>query len=164
MKQIKCLVILLFAMTVFASCDTYGDYKQDFSPVYPLSGQYYVTVYDANNVALSTAYLYLYNTTDNATDKLWIKLGSSTVKWGILGKIGCDVDALQFSGTAPNLAFSTDGATSSVNFTVASGKVTLDGATTPTNGKSDAIAVTFTTVNGTYTATGFRHTGWDGDE
>jgi len=152
-------------MTVFASCDTYGDYEQDFSPVYPLSGQYYVTVYDANNAILSAGtYLYLYNTTDNATDKLWIKLGSSSVQWGILGKIGCDVKALQFSGKAPNLAVSTNGSTSSVDFTVTSGNVTLDGATTPTNGKSDAITVTFTTANGTYKATGFRHTGWDGDE
>ena len=46
MKPIKYLFFLIFAMVGLISCDTYGDYEQEFSPVYPLSGQYYVKVID----------------------------------------------------------------------------------------------------------------------
>lgn len=155
---------MLFAVVALASCDTYGDYEQDFSPVYPLSGQYFVTVSDADGAALGQAYLYLYNTTNNDTDKLWIKMGSKANPWGILGKINCNVANLEFSGEAPNLAVSTDGATSTTSFSVTSGKLTLNGATTPTEGKSDAIEVSFTVGGKNYQATGFRRTGWGEDE
>ncbi len=44
MKPIKYLFFLMFALVTFASCDTYGDYEQEFAPTYPLGGQYYVKV------------------------------------------------------------------------------------------------------------------------
>ena len=91
MKPIKYLFFLIFAMVGLTSCDTYGDYEQEFSPVYPLSGQYYVKVIDeaGKEIVMHTitdsdgqktdvfgTYMYLYNTTNNDKDKLWIKLPS----------------------------------------------------------------------------------------
>ena len=52
MKPINYLLVLMFAMVTFVSCDTYGDYEQEFAPIYPLSGQYYVKVLDENNEEL----------------------------------------------------------------------------------------------------------------
>jgi len=52
MKSINYLLVLMFAMVTFVSCDTYGDYEQEFAPIYPLSGQYYVKVLDENNEEL----------------------------------------------------------------------------------------------------------------
>lgn len=37
MKPINYLLVLMFAMVTFVSCDTYGDYEQEFAPIYPLS-------------------------------------------------------------------------------------------------------------------------------
>ena len=98
MKPINYLLVLMFAMVTFVSCDTYGDYEQEFAPIYPLSGQYYVKVLDENNeeLVMSTIedddesynvygiYMYLYNTADNDKDKLWIKLPNTS-----LFKQGC---------------------------------------------------------------------------
>ena len=177
MKPINYLLDLMFAMVTFVSCDTYGDYEQEFAPIYPLSGQYYVKVLDENNeeLVISTTkdddesynvygtYLYLYNTADNDKDKLWIKLpNTSLFKQGILGKISCNVEELTFNGTAGNMV--ADGTTPVGEFTVTSGKVTLESVTTPTNGKADGIEVKYTLEGKTYTIKGFRRTGWDDDE
>ena len=173
MKPIKYLFFMMFALVALASCDTYGDYDQEFSPTYPLGGQYYVKVYDSNNqeMPMHTAsgsnvygtYLYLYNTADNDKDKLWIKLPSDILfDAGILGKISCDVNARTFSGTASNLE--ADGKTAVGEFTVTSGLMTEQGATTPSNGKADAIEVKYTLNGKTYTVKGFRWTGWPEDE
>jgi len=94
MKPINYLLVLMFAMVTFVSCDTYGDYEQEFAPIYPLSGQYYVKVLDENNeeLVISTTkdddesynvygtYMYLYNTADNDKDKLWIKLPNTSLQ------------------------------------------------------------------------------------
>ena len=178
MKPIKYLFFLIFAMVGLISCDTYGDYEQEFSPVYPLSGQYYVKVIDEAGIEIVMntitdsdgqktdvfgTYMYLYNTTDNDKDKLWIKLPSDELfSTGILGKINCNVKDLTFSGTAGNME--ADGATVNGTFTVNSGILTLKSVTTPTNGKSDGIEVKYTLNGKTYTVTGFRRTGWDADE
>ena len=157
MKPINYLLVLMFAMVTFVSCDTYGDYEQEFAPIYPLSGQYYVKVLDENNeeLVISTiedddesynvygTYLYLYNTADNDKDKLWIKLpNGNKFQSGILGKISCNVEELTFNGTAGNMV--ADGTTPVGEFTVTSGKVTLESVTTPTNGKADGIEVKYT--------------------
>lgn len=177
MKPINYLLVLMFAMVTFVSCDTYGDYEQEFAPIYPLSGQYYVKVLDENNeeLLMSTiedddesynvygTYLYLYNTADNDKDKLWIKLpNGNKFQSGILGKISCNVEELTFNGTAGNMV--ADGTTPVGEFTVTSGKVTLESVTTPTNGKADGIEVKYTLEGKTYTIKGFRRTGWDDDE
>lgn len=178
MKPIKYLFFVLFALVAFTSCETYGDYEQEFSPVYPLSGQYYVKVYDQdgqemlmytykddddNLVEVYGTYLYLYNTADNDADKLWIKLPSDEeFDAGILGKISCNVKTLTFSGAAGNLV--DDGVTPVGEFNVTSGTVTLQSVTTPTEGKADGIEVKYTLNDKTYTVKGFRRTGWSEDE
>lgn len=177
MKPIKYLFFLVFALMTFASCDTYGDYEQEFAPTYPLGGQYYVKVFDENNQEIVMhqmtsggvtynvygTYMYLYNTADNDKDKIWIKLPSDdSFDAGILGKISCDVNARTFSGTAGNME--ADGHTAVGEFTVTSGIMTEKSVTTPTNGKSDGIEVKYTLNGKTYTVKGFRWTAWDEDE
>lgn len=177
MKSIKYLLFLTFALVVFASCDTYGDYDQEFAPTYPLGGQYYVKVLDENNQEIPMhrmtsegvtynvygTYMYLYNTAANDKDKIWIKLPSDDLfDGGILGKISCDVNSLTFSGTAGNME--ADGNTAAGEFTVTSGVMTEKSVTTPTNGKADGIELKYTLNGKTYTVTGFRWTAWDEDE
>lgn len=169
----KYIYSLLFAVLFLTSCDTYGDSDQDFSPIYPLSGQYYVTVCDSDGVALNKAYLYLYNTVNNTADTLWVRLGSNSVNWGVLGKIPCNVKALTFNGDGPNLAFPikvpkdstySDSIIVYKEFTIGLGEVLLDAATTPTKGKSDSIYVDFEVKGVKYSASGFRRTGWSDDQ
>lgn len=177
MKSIKYLLFLTFALVAFASCDTYGDYDQEFAPTYPLGGQYYVKVLDENNQEIPMhqmksgevtynvygTYMYLYNTAANDKDKIWIKLPSDDLfDGGILGKISCDVNSLTFSGTAGNME--ADGNTAVGEFTVTSGVMTEKSVTTPTNGKADGIELKYTLNGKTYTVTGFRWTAWDEDE
>lgn len=151
MKKLKYIFFSLFAIVALAACDTYGDYDTEYSPVYPLSGQYNVTVYDASGTAIDGTYLYLYNTTDNDNDKLWVRMSRSGYgeNWGsILVKVSCDVKALTFG----------DGNT------VSDGKLELNGASTPSGGKADAVSLSFKIDGVSYTAKGYRWSGWEEDD
>lgn len=171
MKQIyKLLTMLLFAVT-FTACETYGDYEVEYSPIYPLSGEWIVNVYDANGVLYPDGSGYTcntYNTADNSTNKMWIKMSTAKLAWGILGKVNCNVDAKDFNGdNIPNLVDSKDGATSETMFTVTNGKVTMDGYDTPTGHKADMIEFTLTNSKypgETIVVKGFRKTGWNGED
>ena len=48
MKKIYKLLAVLLAIVTFSSCETYGDYDVEYSPIYPLSGEWIVNIYDAN--------------------------------------------------------------------------------------------------------------------
>lgn len=169
MKQIKKILISLLAIIAFTSCETYGDYETEYSVIYPLCGEWVVNVYDASGAVTSEGVtLSTYNTTDNAPDKMWMKMGSASSKHGIRGKVNCNVAALDFSGdNVPNLLDSKDGSTSATTFTVSAGKVVLNGHDLSAGQKADAIE--FTLSNSKYpgvtlTVKGFRKTGWEGED
>ncbi|MDR0893034.1 MAG: hypothetical protein LBN24_10530 [Mediterranea sp.] len=173
MKSMKYLLSLVFLVATLTACETYGDYEQEFASIHPLGGEYYVRVFDAHQQPLVMdkikgadvygTYMYLYNTANNDTDKLWIKLpNSSLFNLGIMGKIGCDLKTLTFSGTAGNMA--NDGMTERGEFTVKSGAVTLNGVTTPSGGKADGITVEYILNGQTYTIQGFRRTAWGAED
>ncbi|MDH6304478.1 hypothetical protein M2459_001211 [Parabacteroides sp. PF5-5] len=169
MKYLKYIFLLFISLLTVTSCETYGDYDVEYTPIHPLGGQYRIHVYNAAGEEVYTNYCYIGNTSDYATDKCWIRIGAynlaSSNAWAINGKISCNVDALTFSGAdimnlAGNVASSTE------TFTVTDGKVVLNGKTTPSGAKSDAISFTFTNSRfpgQSFKAEGYRYTGWSGD-
>lgn len=171
MKKFAYIFLMLFA-AVFTACNSEDlDYDIEYSSIHPMGGQYRISIVDeaGEKVALSSSYYcYLSNTSDNATDKCWIRIGnyntSAKYEYSINGKIACDVKSLTFSGTAENLAGNV--ASSDETFTVSNGKIELKGATAPSGTVSDKISFTFTRTNfpgKTYTVTGYRYTGWGED-
>lgn len=168
MKKFTYIFFMLFAV-VFSACNSEDfEYDIEYTPIHPIGGQYRISIVDETGAEVklsSSMYCYLSNTSDNATDKCWIRIGnyntSAKNAYSINGKIACDVKSLTFSGTAMNLAGNVT--SSNENFTVSNGKIELKGATAPSGTVCDKISFTYTRDNfpgKTYTVTGYRYTGW----
>lgn len=168
MKKFIYIFTMLFAVVLSACNSEDFDYDIEYTPIHPIGGQYRVSIVDETGATIklsSSIYCYLSNTSDNATDKCWIRIGnyntSASNEYSINGKISCDVKSLTFSGTAMNLAGNVT--SSDENFTITNGKIELNGATAPSGTVYDKISFTFTRDNfpsKTYTVTGYRYTGW----
>ena len=165
MKQINKLLVILLALVTFSSCETYGDYEIEYTAIYPLCGEWVVNVTGEDGSVLAEGVTCnTYNTTDDATDKMWIKMSVATNDWGVRGKIHCDVTSKSFDGDGiANLLHADDGINSTVTFNI-SGKVIVDGYTTQANTKVDAIEFTLTQNGKSMTVKGFRKTGWEGED
>lgn len=165
MKQINKLLVILLALVTFSSCETYGDYEIEYTAIYPLCGEWVVNVTGEDSGVLAEGVTCnTYNTTDDATDKMWIKMSVATNDWGVRGKIHCDVTSKSFDGDGiANLLHADDGINSTVTFNI-SGKVIVDGYTTQANTKVDAIEFTLTQNGKSMTVKGFRKTGWEGED
>ena len=165
MKQINKLLVILLALVTFSSCETYGDYEIEYTAIYPLCGEWVVNVTGEDGGVLGEGVTCnTYNTTDDATDKMWIKMSVATNDWGVRGKIHCDVTSKSFDGDGiANLLHADDGINSTVTFNI-SGKVIVDGYTTQANTKVDAIEFTLTQNGKSMTVKGFRKTGWEGED
>ena len=73
MKQINKLLVILLALVTFSSCGTYGDYEIEYTAIYPLCGEWVVNVTGEDGGVLAEGVTCnTYNTTDDATDKMWI--------------------------------------------------------------------------------------------
>ncbi|NRF38523.1 lipid-binding protein [Pedobacter foliorum] len=147
-------VLVLVGLTA-ASC------KKDHpevvvSPVYPISGEWYVHVYNEDGSAARPTYATLstYNTSDNVNNIVWMKMLTSAVPYGLLGKVACNVPAKTISGDGTNIAF-----TPNKGFKVLEGKVLLD-ATKLKGSKTiaDSIYVKYSTETDgkTYILSGHR--------
>lgn len=172
MKQLKYILCILVATLGFASCETYGDYEIEYASIHPMGGMYRIAIVDEAGTALSLGsnnYAILSNTADNSKTQCWIRIGAynlaATNAHSINGKINCDLSSLSFSGSnIENLAGNV--VTSETTFSVSNGQIVLQGTTTPSGGKSDSFTFTFTNSRfpgKTYTATGYRYTGWGGE-
>ena len=176
MRMIKRLFILCFFLVIAASCETYKDYEIEYSPVYPLSGEWIVRFTDASVTPATTGIFVMstYNTADNSATQMWIRVTSTSATAAnvaytgrFTGKINCDVAAKTFSGATVANTFYTTGSVTSQTFTITSGTVVKDGYDTATGGKSDKITFTITDTRKpgkTKTVTGFRRTRWLDDE
>lgn len=169
MKQIYKLLTVLLAIVTLSSCETYGDYDTEYTAIYPLCGEWVVSVTDASGKVLKEGVTCsTYNTVDNATDKIWVKMGAAANQWGVRGKINCSVATTSFDGNdIANLLDAADGVNSTSTFSVTGGKVSVNGYTTQANTKVDAIefALTNSKYPGeTLTIKGFRKTGWEGED
>jgi hypothetical protein len=171
MRMIKKLFILCFFLVITASCETYKDYVMEFSPVYPLSGEWLVRFTDTSVTPSVSGLVVLstFNTADNSTNQMWIRATSTSTAAAytgrFTGKISCDVAAKTFSGSAVPNTFYT--AAPIPTFTVTGGTVITDGYDTATGGKSDKITFTITDTRKpgkTITVSGFRRTRWLDDE
>ena len=79
MKQINKLLVILLALVTFSSCETYGDYEIEYTAIYPLCGEWVVNVTGEDGGVLAEGVTCnTYNTTDDATDKMWIKMSVAT--------------------------------------------------------------------------------------
>jgi len=191
MKSIIKSIFLFCVLAVsFMSCETYKDPKVEYSPIYPLSGEWRVRITNVNTGVLDTTAMYTlatYNTSDNVANQMWIRVTPGiagmnpfsllkTVPKTILSKVSCDVAGLSFSttGVTENLtvAASTNWPAYKLNsvidtITVTEAKITLNAVAMPSGVKSDRITfkLTKSKVPGvTFLVDGFRTTRWDEDD
>lgn len=179
MKSIIKSLFLFCVFTVsFTSCETYSDPKVDYSPIYPLSGEWRVRIKNATaDTLINKTGMYTfgtYNTSDNLTNKMWLRTTSAIptfIKTGstpktLLSKISCDVASLTFSttGVVQNLNYTTTAVLDTVVIT--EGKVTLNSVLMPSGVKSDRISfkLTKTKAGISYFIEGYRRTRWAEDE
>lgn len=170
--MIKKLFILCFFLVFTTSCETYKDYVMEFSPVYPLSGEWLVRFTDTSVIPNVSGLFVLstFNTADNSTTQMWIRVTSTSAAYPsytgrFTGKISCDVAAKTFSGS--NVANTFYTAAPIPTFTVTNGAIITNGYDTATGGKSDKITFTITDTRKsgkTITVSGFRRTQWSDDE
>lgn len=164
-------IIICLSLVFVASCETYDDYTIEYSPIYPLSGEWLVRFTDPT-VTPATSGLFVlstYNTSDNSKDQMWIRATSTSATAAnvaypgrFTGKINCNVTDLSFSGENAANTYTTNG-----TFTVTGGTIIKDGYDTATGGKSDKITFTITDSRKpgkVITVTGFRRTRWFEDE
>lgn len=167
MKIFKLFALISLFAFALTSCETYEDQKVEYSPVFPISGQYIVDIYDAASPALpipdQTGYtLYTYNTASNESNVIWVRLSNASNPFGVLAKVSCSVQNLTF-GTEKgiNTLYTTNN-----ELTITEGKVVLNGFDTKSGGKSDLITFKMKpTTNSavTYIIKGFRRTAWPED-
>lgn len=166
MKAIRLFVIIFTLAFLNVSCEK--DPTVDYSPIFPISGEWKVQVKDAatGNLIVATKYIIgTYNTSDNSTTQMWIRCTSSGFPAGgaLRGKINVDVPTKTFSGSnIPDLA-----SAAGTTFTITNGSVILNGATTPSGYKADKISFTYQTTKKpgvTYLVEGYRRTMWPEDE
>ena len=170
--MIKRLIILCFFLVIAASCETYKDYTIDYSPVYPLSGEWLVRFTDTSvtpNTTSGIIVLSTFNTADNSTSQMWIRATSTSTSPSYVGrftgKINCNVTGLSFSGDNAVNTFYT--VAPIPTFSVTEGTVVKDGYDTATGGKSDKITFKMTDTRKAgkvYSVSGFRRTRWLDDE
>lgn len=177
MRIVKKLFIVCFFLVFAAGCETYKDYEIEYSPIYPLSGEWLVRFNDTS-VSPATSGLFVmstFNTADNSKTQMWIRVTSTSATAGNVaytgrfdGKIDCDVAGKTFSGSnISNTYYTTAAVPTTQTFTITGGTIETDGYDTATGGKSDKITFTMTDSRKpgrTFTVTGFRRTRWSDDE
>jgi len=89
MKSIYIKLFIIIIITTFISCNTYPDYKQEFSPSYPIAGDWYVKDYEPGNInfndSRSSYYnLYIYGTSLEPETHIWVD-NNSTTRTGYTG-------------------------------------------------------------------------------
>lgn len=167
MKTFKIIFFALVSLVAVSACENYSDTPVEYSPIYPLSGEWRIKITDLSTNTLVTQTMYTfgtYNTSDNTNNEMWIRTTSSMAGGlGTLrGKISCDVPGLTFGAT--NAAdISATGAT----FSITEGKIILDAVTMPSGVKADKISFNLTTskvAGKTFLFEGYRRTLWPEDE
>lgn len=158
---------MLASVVLFASCakDPIGN-----TATVGMAGEWYVTVdavdengevlyedpYEMGNVIFST-----FNTAANKADEMFVSDNNNF--WEFQVQVKSDPASMTFEteGVAANIVYE-------CGVKISSGKITLDGATTPSGMPADAIEFLLSfddDDNGlTYKVHGYRYTGFAGDE
>lgn len=157
MNKIILSLVSLF-IVVLTSCETYNKkYKQEFSPIYPLCGEWRVNITDNTTQKTARATIYTYDTANKEKDIMWVWVNNK--KYGTKCKIECNVaDGTFGSKKTENKLL---GGTNDIE-----GKIVVNGAKTPSGGTEDSIEITYySSLTGhIYTISGYRRTGWSEDE
>ncbi|PPL04656.1 lipid-binding protein [Parapedobacter indicus] len=174
MKKIFLLPLLyLFGTLLISSCE-----KDDIGGTNgeKTAGEWYVTVVavdEAGNVVYEDDELFgighfhldTYNTVANDPNEMWID--DNTNFWETKGKISVDPNALTFSGEDVQNEYYDS------QFTVTNGKILLKAATTPSGMPADSIVFNLNFSDddypkelgfSSYLVSGYRYTGFAGDE
>jgi hypothetical protein len=170
MRIISKLTILCFFLVFATGCETYKDYEIEYSPVYPLCGEWLVRFTDSSvtpNVTSGLIVMSTFNTADNSTNKMWIRATSTSTSYlgRFDGKIDCNVAGKSFSGANSQNTYYTT--TPVPTFNITEGIIVMNGYDTATGGKSDKITFKMTDTRKpgkVYTVSGFRRTRWLDDE
>ena len=175
-SKIKSLILFIVLSATFIGCETYSDPKVEYSPIYPLSGEWRVRITNLNTGALVANSMYTlgtYNTADNAENQMWIRTTSNIPTFSpatvrtLKAKISCDVQSLSFSTTAvtQNLNVTTNAVLDTIVIT--EGKITLNSVTMPSKVTADRIFFKLTKTKSPgviYSVEGYRRTRWAEDE
>ncbi|MDF3077285.1 MAG: hypothetical protein K0S09_1174 [Sphingobacteriaceae bacterium] len=169
LKHITVALLALITMS-FSACETMDDQEVEYSPVWPISGEWQTHVADENGANVVTTSgsnptgiitLRTYNTSDNVSDKVWVRLGT-TQTYAIWGKATCDVSQRTISGQAlPNDAKANN------TFTIQEAKVFEQAVKVGSGLIADSIYLKYTSTAApgkTYTVKGHRRTRTDGLE
>jgi hypothetical protein len=174
MKKIFILPIaFLVSALLFSSCE-----KDDIGGTNgeKTAGEWYVTVvaideggnvvYDDDELfGIGHFHLDTYNTVANDANEMWID--DNTNFWEFKGKVSVDPNALTFSGTDVQNQYYDS------KFSVSNGKILIGAATTPSGMPADSIVFDVAFDDDTnlpigdavsYRITGYRYTGFTGDE
>ncbi len=188
----KSIIKSIFLFCVFAvsfmSCETYSDPKAEYSPIYPLSGEWRVRITNLNTGSLVSTSMYTlgtYNTSDNVANQMWLRFTSNiptfspdaSIPKTVMSKISCDVVGLSFSTTTgtQNLnvaADKTNWPAYPVNavidtITVTEAKVTLNSVVMPSKVTADRISFKLSKTKApgvVFLVEGYRRTRWAEDE
>ena len=180
MKSIfKSFILFCLFSVSFMSCETYTDPKVEYSPIYPVAGEWRVRITNlTTNGMVSTTTMYTfdtYNTSDNLVDHMWIRCTSSIPTFSpstsfvktIKAKISCDVPSMSFStsGTIQNIHVTTNAVVDTL--TITEGKITPSSVLMPSGVKSDRISFKLSKTKSpgaVYLVEGYRRTRWNEDE
>ena len=157
-KITNILILCILLIASVTSCETYKKkYKQEFSPIYPLCGEWRVNITDNTTKKAVRTTIFTYDTADKDKDVMWIWINDKV--YGTKCKIGCNVANGTFNSKKVDNRLL--GGTNDVE-----GKVVVNGATTPSGGTEDSIEMTYySSLTGhSYHISGYRRTGWSEDE
>lgn len=172
-KLIKTSILTLLVMFCFVSCDTYKDPTVKHDAIHPLSGEWVVlsnTNTTTSAVTDTKLKISTYGTVNNDRDKMWIWINAAT---GFRGKVACDPSRLSF-GSAMGASEGTSTLSISskyYQYSVSTGKITINGYNTLSGHKSDLLEFTYTITDTsvtpntvvTYDLKAFRYTQWPED-
>ena len=124
-----------------------------------LAGEWVVTTVGSDGSTSKPYFLSTYNTAANRPDSMWVDDGNNY--YGLKARINCNTSNLTFGATnAAELYFG-------VQVTITLGKIMTKAATAPfSKDKTDSIyfKANFTGDPTTYTYSGYKRTGYDGDD
>jgi len=178
MKNIKYFLFVFGLLALFASCQTLDklddpkDPTIEYSPVYPLCGEWWVTArYNDGTADHEWGYykLLTFGTTSNTADSMWVAdyhtgTAYGNYFWAVKSKTGVNMSNLSFGNAVakPNSVYT------GCDITIANGKVIVNGGKSTSGTVTDSIY--FETkfsddANGfTYKISGVRRTGFLEDE
>lgn len=155
-------IVLLFSLLVFVLAGCEKETEPGGTAVEKMAGDWWVTVSVEGEPIYGPVQIYTYNTAANVPTEMWLDDGGNF--WDFKVKMSCDVN---------NMTFTTgdfvDNHSYECKVKVMNGKITSNGAKTPSDMPADAIhlEVSFDDDDDpsiVYVLDGFRRTGFPADD